>query len=242
MVRIAICDDESISAKKIQEIVKRYMEERQIILYEIDIFSSGENFIKCGAEITKYKIIFLDINMEVLNGIETAKVIRKFSEDIFIVFVTAYINYTLDGYKVEAIRYILKDKNKLIESIYESMDAIFYKMNYVVIKKEIPFIEGKRVISLDYLLYVESKLHKLEFHMIGNGILIYTLYDTLNNIEKEYREYEFIRVHQSFLVNLKHVKAVEKNEVLLTTGMRITIPKVRYKFVQESYIAYRGEI
>ncbi len=241
MFKIAICDDEAIFAKKIEAIVAKYMEQSRI-LYEIDIFNSGNDFAALGVRMIEYKVVFLDINMEQLDGIETAKIIRGFSDTVFIVFVTAYINYTLEGYKVAAIRYLLKDREKFTELIYECMDAILHKMNYVVAKKEIRFNEGKKMVPLERLLYIESKLHKLEFHVIQDGIKVYTIYDTLNNIEKEYSSYDFIRTHQSFLVNLKHIRTVERYKILLTTGMTLSIPKARYKLVEEAYVAYRGEI
>ena len=109
MFRIAICDDESIFREQFKEILQKYMDERGRT-YEIDTFSSGKEFIEQGIEMVKYKIVFLDINMEELDGIMTAKKIRENSRDMFIVFITAFINYTLEGYKVDAIRYILKEE------------------------------------------------------------------------------------------------------------------------------------
>ena len=66
------------------------------LLYEIDEFESGNEFINLGINMTKYDIVFLDINMDEIDGIETAQEIRKVSNDIFIVFVTAFINYAVE--------------------------------------------------------------------------------------------------------------------------------------------------
>lgn len=242
MLRIAICDDEHVFAKKIETTVAKYMKGK-CLLYKIDIFNSGNDFVELGVKMTKYNIVFLDINMERLDGIETAKIIRSFSREMFIVFVTAYINYTLEGYKVDAIRYLLKEKEKFDESIYECIDTILYKMNYVVNKKEIQFNEGKRRIALDRMLYIESALHKLEFNIVEEDrTKIYTMYNSLDNIEKEYSGYEFIRMHRSFLVNMRHIRMVERYKMTLSTGKELIIPKARYKFVNEAYVAYRGEI
>lgn len=96
-------------------------------MLEIDTFSSGKEFVELGIEMVKYKIVFLDINMDELDGIMTAKKIRENSKDMFIVFVTAFVNYTIEGYKVDAVRYILKDNKNLVASVYECMDAIHEK-------------------------------------------------------------------------------------------------------------------
>ena len=102
------------------------------MLYEISLFYSGKNFVKLSMNMTKYNIVFLDINMEELNGIETAKRLRVLCKDTFVVFVTAYINYTLEGYKVEAIRYILKNSANLQDSVEECMDTILEKCSILL--------------------------------------------------------------------------------------------------------------
>lgn len=126
MFRIAICDDEKIFRDDLKEILIRYMTDRGIML-EIDTFSSGKEFVELGIEMVKYKIVFLDINMDELDGIMTAKKIRENSKDMFIVFVTAFVNYTIEGYKVDAVRYILKDNKNLVASVFMSAWMQFMK-------------------------------------------------------------------------------------------------------------------
>ena len=108
MFKIAICDDEGHFRNRIREILIDYMNKNGI-LYEIDEFESGKDFINLGINLAKYDIIFLDINMDGLDGMETAQKIREVSRDVFIVFVTAFITCALQGYSVGAIRYILKN-------------------------------------------------------------------------------------------------------------------------------------
>lgn len=240
MFKIAICDDEIIFAKKIAKLIADYMEGKKIP-YEVETYSSGKEFLQLGIEMMKYKIVFLDINMEEIDGLETARAIRKYSDDTFIVFVTAFINYALEGYKLDATRYLLKDKEMFEESIYECLDTIFDKMNYTVVKKEIRFNEGKREISLNSLLYIESNLHKLEFHVMEDSMQTYTIYDTLNHIEGEYSKYHFLRIHQSYMVNMMHLVSVTRYEAVLSNGRRLVVPRARYNYVKEAFIAYKGE-
>lgn len=241
MFRIAICDDESQFRKIMGNILIDYMEKNGV-LYEIDEFESGKDFVNLGIEIVKYKIVFLDINMDELDGMKTAQKIREVSNDVFIVFVTAFINYTLEGYKVDAVRYILKNNVNLSELVFECMDAISIKMNYVVKKRTFHFSEGTKKISLERLLYIESRLHKLEFYIMEDSLSKYYLYGTLNDMEKELADNAFIRIHQSYLVNMKHIAKVSRYEVLLSNGMKLEIPKARYKYVEERYVSYKGEI
>lgn len=240
-MKIAICDDESHFRKRIREILTDYMNKNDIV-YEIDEFESGKDFVALGIEIAKYTVAFLDINMDELDGIETAQKIRKVSKEIFIVFVTAFINYTLAGYKVEAVRYILKNNVSFSESLFECMDAISEKMNYVVEKKKFDFNEGKRTVSLERLLYIESRLHKLEFYIMEDRLNKYSLYGKLDMLEKELEGNNFVRIHQSYLVNMNYIEKISRYEALLSNGIKLEIPKARYKFVEEMFVAYKGEL
>jgi DNA-binding LytR/AlgR family response regulator len=241
MIRIAICDDEEYFIKRTKDALMNYQRENGI-LYEIDTYSSGKELVAMGIELAKYTIIFLDINMDEIDGIMTARKIREVSREIFIVFVTAYVNYTLEGYKVDAVRYLLKDNANFQGSINECLDAITEKLNYTVVKKRFNFVDGEREVSIERLLYIESKLHRLDFHVMEENLRTYVMYDTLNKIEDRLRDYDFVRVHQSYLVNLKFIKSVDRYKVVLTNGIELTVPKARYGNVKSKFIAYRGEV
>ena len=240
-MKIAICDDEIYFAGKLREILMQYLEERHID-FEIELFSSGREFVELGAEMLQYQIIFLDINMKQMDGIETAKNVRAYTEESFVVFVTAYIDYSLEGYQVGASRYILKNNLNFREQIYECMDAITKKMKCFLTRKIFRFQEGEKKIRIENILYIESKLHKLEFNILEHGLATYTMYGTLNELENELEEYPFLRIHQSFLVNLKYIKCVTGYKVVLSNGQELTVPRARYKTVKDTFIAYKGEL
>ena len=193
---------------------------------EIDEFESGNEFINLGINMTKYDIVFLDINMDEMDGIETAQEIRKVSNDIFIVFVTAFINYAVEGYSVNAIRYILKNNENFAELIFECIDAISKKMNYSVKKKEFKFNEGVKNISLELLLYIESKLHKLNFHIMEDKLNTYSLYGKLDEFEKELEDKAFLRIHR-YLINMKHIVSIYRYKAVLNNGIKLKISKDR---------------
>lgn len=243
MFHIAICDDESCFRQSFQEYISSYLESHGIS-YEIDTFSSGEEFLALGIAMTKYTVVFLDINMGKTDGVTTAKKIRSISKEIFIVFVTAFFDYTLEGYKVDAIRYLIKDSSytHFQNTVNECMDSIIEKMNYVVVKKKFDFKEGAKEISLEKLLYVESNLHRLSFHVMEEELKIYTLYKTLDELERELEGNGFIRIHKSYLVNLKYIESILRYKAILCDGTELIIPKIRYMQVKEAFIAYQGEV
>lgn len=241
MLKIAICDDEELFGQHLKKIVSSYLNARKI-LHEISLFSSGKNFVELSMNMAKYKIVFLDINMEELDGIETAKELRKLCKDTFVVFVTAYINYTLEGYKVDAIRYILKNPANLQNSVDECMDAILEKMQYTVRVYKLPFKDGARKINADAIIYIESRLHEVRFYLLGENKRENRMDDTLNNIESYLNNKNFVRIHQSFLVNMKYIKSMKSQKALLLDGTELPIAKPRYKDVRNVFADYKGEL
>ena len=241
MFKIAICDDENLFTEELKELISNYMVEKGLV-FEIDTYSSGEALVELGLGVMRYTVVFLDINMEKIDGIKTAEVIRKVSREIFIVFVTAYVDYSLEGYRLDVVRYLLKGNANFQSNVNECMDAIIDKMNYSVIKRKFDFKEGRKEIVLDRLLYIESNLHRLEFHVMEDDEKVYTMYEILNVMDDMLSENGFIRTHQSYLVNVKYIKNVARYKVILTNGVELPIPKVRYTEVKKKFIVCQGEV
>ena len=241
MLKIAVCDDENLFTEELKELLSGYMIEKGLV-FEIDTYSSGEALVDLGIEIVQYTAVFLDINMEKMDGIKTAEMIRKASREVFIVFVTAYVDYSLEGYQLDVVRYLLKGNANFQSKVNECMDAILDKMNYSVIKKRFDFKEGRKEISLERLLYIESNMHILEFHVMEDAMKVYTMYETLNVFETRLAEKDFIRIHQSYLVNAKHIKNVVRCKAILTNGVELSIPKARYTEVKKKFVACQGEV
>lgn len=234
-MRIAVCDDEKFYREKITALLQKYLSDHTLDS-AIDIFCSGEEFLSQSSNAVKYDIVFMDINMEQTDGIETAMRIRAFQSNTYIVFVTAFIKYVLDGYKVDAVRYIMKDT--LDAAIPECMDAIFQKMRLRQVS--FSFMEGEKRLYTDNLYYVESNKHKSVFYYQEERLTKYQMYERLDNIEKLLKEFGFLRVHKSYLVNMKHIRKISNYIVELRTGEELTIPRIRYQAVKQAFAEYKG--
>lgn len=116
-LRVAICDDEKYFREEIKRLVEQYLKEKKII-FCIDLFTSGLEFCSDDNNLQQYDIIFLDIGMKEMNGMETAYAIREKNQNVDIVFITIMMDYALEGYHVDAVRYILKDD---LESLLPGM-------------------------------------------------------------------------------------------------------------------------
>ena len=240
MIRIAICDDEKYFRLREEELVGEYMEKRGYS-YSIATYSSGKEMLALRDE-AGYDIIFLDINMEEMDGIETARRIRQVSDKVFIVFVTAYITYALEGYKVNAVRYLLREENCLENALKECLDAVTAQMDAGKKKYEINLPNGRKSIPIDNLLYVESRLHKVFFFIMEDGIREYNKYGRLDQVSQELEPYGFFRIHQSYLVNIRYVINVERYTASMENGITLSISKRYYKDIERAYIRMKGEL
>lgn len=236
MLKIAICDDEAYFRLYEKRIIVNYMERNQLE-YQIDLYQSGKGFLEQKENIQDYHILFLDIHMEEIDGLETAKQMRKFSTDIYLVFVTAFLAYAIEGYKVNAVRFILKEEMMEI-ALQECLDTILREINARNWKHCFAFLEGQLELKTKDLIYVESQLHKLMFHVKGRKNLIYTMYEKLDTIERLLEHQDFCRIHKSYLVNLQYATHVKRYQMELYNDTVLNIARGKFLEVKNHFLAY----
>ena len=116
MLSIAFCDDEPIMLEELFNVVKGYIDSKKVE-FTADLFESGEEFVEKGVRCRKYDIVFLDIEMKEMNGLEAAAWFRKLNEQSKVIFVSSHVEYTLDAFKVAAFRYIIKNKDTMTQAV-----------------------------------------------------------------------------------------------------------------------------
>lgn len=237
MLQIAICDDEQLYREKIRRLVEAYLINHDLTS-EFHLFSSGEDFLRNYENTLKYDIVFMDISMDAMDGIRTAMQMRSFHSDTFLVLVTAFIDYVLEGYRVNATRYLLKSTLEL--SLTECMDAILRKMQTAQVC--FPFSEGERSLYTDNILYVESRRHKSVFFYLGEKLETPEIYRKLDDIESALAGCGFLRIHKSFLVNMKHIRTIRNYRAFLDTGQELPVPRLKFQAVKEAFTTYKGAI
>lgn len=242
MIKIAICDDESIFLENEINIISRCMNRICDFEYSIDTYKSGKEFVEKNQGDIAYDIIFLDINMDDMDGLEIARYIRDKSDKVQLVFVTGFITYALEGYKVNAIRYILKDEKTLEKAIEECMEIMIKQIKCSQRTISLSFKDGNRNVKVNDIIYIESNLHYLIFHLNNASVPQITMHEKLDNIDDMLAEYSFCRIHKSYLVNLEYVDNIERYQVKMKDGIVLNIAKPRYPEVRKQYICYEGKI
>lgn len=229
-VQIGICDD---SAEDIGILTKAlYAYDAS---FQISTYTNGEAFLSdcCDLNII-YDIVFLDIYMPGLNGIELAGKIRSNMKDTKIIFISSSNEHYPEAYDVFAFNYILKPLNpgKLNRILDQALADITGER-----RKQISFSYKSinyRIYCRD-ILYIESRDKIICFHMINKTIL--QCYAKLDEILKQLPEESFIRCHQSFAVNIFHVTEMGENYFRIAQTA-ISISRKNNKAVKDKYFSY----
>ena len=208
MVKIGICDDEPEMRKPLRQILEQVLQ-LQGVEYLISESESGEE-LTAGISCLDIDILFLDIEMRSLDGIETAKLLRRKGMKGIIIFVTAYPDFVFQGYEVHAFHYILKPyrKEKIDEVLRQALHELdLSKEQYFVIEQKARVIR----IPLSQTIAFKSDRRKVEALLEEDFVAFY------GRIDEVCRELPscFIRIHNRYIVNLNYVTTLERDRCIL---------------------------
>jgi DNA-binding LytR/AlgR family response regulator len=185
----------------------------------------------------KTDLLFIDIQMPDLSGIE---LVRNLEYKPVIIFTTAYDKYALEGFKVDAIDYLLKpiDYPEFLKAAEKAKKWIYARNEIVSVKsdKEFLFIKSEyKIIRIDLkaISYIEGMSEYVRIHREHAKSVMSLL--SLKSIEEQLPEDQFMRVHKSFIVNLKKITEIENNFIVCGDGIKIPVSKL-YKDKFQEYI------
>jgi DNA-binding LytR/AlgR family response regulator len=231
--KIAIVEDSNRSV----DIIKNYLEEftsTTNVLFDIYVFNDGEEIMFDYEPV--YDIIFLDIEMKRLNGMDTAKKIRKIDTNVIIIFITNNSQYAVKGYQVDAMSYLLKPVGYFAfqEELKKSLASVdkLKKKEFLLI----PTPEGLRKIDTNEIMYIESIRHYL---LIVTVDKTYEIRGTLKKMEEKLENLNFNRCNNCYLVNLAYVEGVEA-EFAIVGAHKLKISRPRKKNFIEQIVNYLG--
>lgn len=205
MYKVAIVEDDDRSAGHLAELLERYQKENDVV-FGILRFNSGLDFI-CSEE--KFDIIFMDIDMQQMDGYSAAKKLREKDENAILIFVTNMAEYAIKGYDVEAFAFITKPVGYLNISLKlkKALDSLRWKKPYEIVIKEKDTV---RCFLVNDLYYVEVIRHDLIYHTDRGN---FHVRETLKNAEKQLAQYGFAKCNHCYLVNLLHVTGLTADSV-----------------------------
>lgn len=229
-IKIGICEDNSIHRDLLNSYICKFF---NVLDYNILEFTSGEELL------SKYPndidLLFLDIQMQDLNGMDTARKIREFDTNVEIMFTTSVLDYVCEGYEVNAYRYMIKpiDYNILENNISKCIENIIKKKNNcLTISDKSKFIKVK----FDDILYIETSKRHLIIHTTNGSEIIKM---SMRKIEKLLNN-DFFRCHNSFIVNLEKISKIDVSDIYINNTI-VPISKHRIKQLKAKLIEVLGD-
>lgn len=225
MVNIVICENDKNDQEFVKAKVIDILDDLNIE-YEIKVYNSGEDLLEGYYKYTD--IILLDIQMDGLDGMETARKIRDFDDNVEIIFITSFVEYALEGYEVKAYRYLLKPVKD--EDLRTSLINCLNDRNFV--KRSIVIKEGdtRIKISLKDIMYIEVQGNDITVHTLKDT---YTTKGTMSNFETEINSDMFVRCHKSYLVNLEYIKSIKRYTSILVNDEEVPLSRNKYKEIKD---------
>ena len=234
---IAVCDDEKTELEAISRLTESYFRTRGMET-EITAFDSAEKLLRSRKQFDLY---LLDVLMPVKDGISAAGMIREMKPDAVIVFITSMLASAVDSYRVEAAGFLLKPVTE--ETYADTMERLI-RNGRIGSRPALDIIYDHMPMSipLDRIVVLESDLHRVHIRLDGD---IYTVHMRLKDLELMLADRkEFLRCHQSFLINLQYADSIVENDFILQRGLKagihtVPISRIYLKSSKKAFYDYR---
>lgn len=231
MIKIAVVDDENIICSYVEQSLLN-LSKKYGISIETDVFNSGEDLIKTIKE-TFYDVIFLDIKMKDLSGIDISRIIRNTmgNEAIQIIYISGNTEYAIEVFEYDPFHFLPKPLNnekienafvKLIHKLRLKLEAFTYKVGHDSVK-----------VAIKNILYFESNKRKIIIHYSDKKD---EFYGSLENILQQLGKYNFLHIHKSYLVNPVHVHKCTYESVEMSNHVVLPIAQSKRKEIREKQL------
>ena len=227
-MRFAVCDDEQLFRDEVKREVYKYSNIRNLE-FVVDEYTCGENLLSSPYE---YDVAFLDYKMGGINGLETAKLLRKKNKDCIIIFLTNFSKIVYEAFEVNTFRFFEKplDVNKL----YKALDDYFSTIgdDYPLLLKV-----GRDTVCIrtNEIFYLEADNKKCFVNLETEKLHCAR---TMASVESQLPSSIFNKVNKAFIVNLNHIKNYDKEFIQLTNGSRVPASRKYLPSFKEAYRNY----
>lgn len=233
MIRVGVVEDDERYRHELLTHLARYSEEHGVEMQTVQ-FTDGEDLVATYRP--DYDLLFLDIEMPRLDGLEAARRIRQVDPHAVIIFVTNMAQYAVKGYEVAALSYLIKPVSyfALAHEVTRSIEKLYRARDEPVVINV-----GGRLARLDVsdIVYVESIKHRITIHTLSGE---YAFSGTLKAVELELAERGFFRSNNCYLVNLRHVTQVEQSACTMVNGDSLQVSRPRKRAFLDALTDYVG--
>ena len=234
MLRIAVVEDDKTYAAQLKEYLVRYGTEKNQKI-SVALFPDGEDIVTDYS--AEFDIILMDVEMTFMDGMTTAERIREKDNEVVIILITNMPQYAIQGYKVDALDYVLKPISYFAFS--QRIDRALTRVK----KKEATYITvaqkgGKKKLNVDKICYVEVRDHDLIYHSTKGDIVTKS---SMKEAEDTLGGTKFFRCNRCYLVNLEYVEDFRGNDVTVASDV-IQVSRARKKAFMDALNDYMNEV
>lgn len=229
-MKLVICDDNAADTAYVGSLVESWGRQRGIMA-KLLVFPSAEALLFAWDENRDTDVLLLDIEMGGMSGLELAKRLRQNGERTQIIFLTGYMDYMAEGYDVEALHYLLKPVTG--ERLSQVLDRAVERVSVRERTLLLPLTDGAVKLPLYEIRYLEVMRNYTTVHSNED----YIVKRSLNDLAWELDE-SFYRIHRSFMVNLRFVRRITREEVTLKDGTTLPLSRKHYEGLNQAMIAY----
>lgn len=235
MYQIAIVEDEVEYAGLLKKYLNKFGQEKNVE-FQTRCFTNAISLLDNYK--ADYDLIFMDINMPFLNGMDAAHKLRALDSDVLLIFITNLAQYAIKGYEVDALDYILKPVSYFDFALKLSRAMLKLNKNFEHQNIVLTTTTGKVRLRLDDIYYIETSGHYLIYHTAGQKT--YTQYTTMKSAAEKLEKHHFARCNNCYLVNLKYVKNI-KGYTATVGNEQLQISQPRKKEFLNRFIAYSAK-
>lgn len=241
IINIMICDDDKQALEIISEYVYNIAEIFNIS-FEIYLYSNGKNVIEAlNNPDENFDILFLDVDMPEISGIEVAKNIRKNERDIILIFVSAHEQYVFEAIEYQPFRYIRK--SRLEKELKPALKAAYNKIQSENITRLVIKTEDGEELYLKHkdIMYFELYARKITAYINDGREIRFSGRKTIKKLCEELDDDNFVRVNSGCIVNIRYISNYSAHDVTLDDGTKLIVSRVRMKDIKKMMTRYWGE-
>ena len=232
-MNIAIIEDSGQELSLLERCLQSYLSSRQVYRV-IDTYTSGEAFLENWPS-KSYDLVFLDILMECISGIEVARKIRETDSECLLIFISSSKEYALQGFEVRAFDYLLKPLSE--ERFQKTMDLcqneLAKHIRYIEVKESRTLVK----IPLNEIIYTDYYNHYIQIHTAARLIRSYQQFDVFSPLLLCYPQ--FLCCYRNCIVNMDHVDSVDKHDFVMENGERVPITRGNRNSIYQQYADYQ---
>lgn len=236
-MKIGICDDDMLHCVQLENYILNIAKKFSGFSIDTEVYQSGEELLRILEDDSmRPQILFLDIEMKQMNGIETARKIRTTDQKMIIIYVTSYDKYTMESFDVKPFRYLLKPiTDERIEQVFsQAVDEIMNNHTYLFFKRNHEQLQ----INCEEIISITSEKGRMLRVNMTDKNLEYLFYAKIKDVEKQLNPLVFVKVNQGTIINLNYIHIMTNEEVYLSTGETVIISRGKKKEVKEVYSLY----